>query len=133
MAGFISRYWESIKIKFFRLWDVGEVVHAMKTGECYDQWALAMVICDRDALRRTAFEREHGEVLHPLDLDACIKATETLRQCMQRKPDFFREHIAAMDAGIENEKRQRREEQERRRREAEDDPRFRWWSGLRNS
>jgi hypothetical protein len=47
---------------------------------------------------------------------------------MQGNPDMYRDHIAAMDQGIE--------EEERRRRGLDvevnkDDARFRWWSGLR--
>jgi hypothetical protein len=48
---------------------------------------------------------------------------------MQCKPDVFREYIIAMDKGIEDDERMRREPHL----ELEDGPRFRWWTGMRNS
>jgi hypothetical protein len=101
------------------------VCHDINAGECFDEWARAIVTCDRDSITRTPFERKPGDVVLPFDLDMCIKATAALRRCMQRNPVIFKEHIVAMDEGIAQE--------ERRRREAEADPRFRWWTGMRNS
>ena len=74
MAWIIKGYWESFKIKLARLLDLGNVVNDLEEGGCHDQWALAMLICDRDALRRTVFQREHGEVIVPVDLDARASA-----------------------------------------------------------
>ncbi|KAM0844192.1 hypothetical protein ACQ4PT_057217 [Festuca glaucescens] len=125
MAGIISGWWESIKTNLTRYVDTVQVIHGMQAGECLDEWMRAMVMCDRDSLIRTAFERKPGEVVLPFNQDGCVKATATLRRCMQRSPDVFREHIVAMDEGIKQE--------ERRRQEAEADPRFRWWTGMKNS
>jgi hypothetical protein len=131
MAGTIKRYWESTKNQLARYVDVWRVACDMQAGGCLDLMEKAMVASDRrfqTGASFSIFDRKPAEVV-PADLDECIRATAALRQGMQCKPDIFREYIIAMDKGIEEDERMRREPHL----EVEDGPRFRWWTGMRNS
>jgi hypothetical protein len=138
MAGAIKRYWESTKNQLARYADVWRVACDMEAGGCLDLGGKAMHACDRRFQAKTntdtgnpgfsIIDRKPAEVV-PADLDACVRATEALRQCMQCKPDIFRDYIIAMEKGIEEDERMRREPDV----EVEDGPRFRWWTGMRNS
>jgi hypothetical protein len=117
----IKQMWEVLK-------DEGRIVSDLDTGGCFDEYVMAMLLCGRESFLE-GIDRKPVEFI-PVDLDACVSAMAALRRCMQGNPDMYRDHIAAMDQGIE--------EEERRRRGLDvevdkDDARFRWWSGLRKS
>jgi hypothetical protein len=102
------------------------IVSDLDTGGFFNEYVIAMILCGRESFVE-GIDRKPAEFI-PVDLDACVRATAALRLCMQGNPDVYREHIAAMDQGME--------EEERRRRGLDvevdkDDTRFRWWAGLR--
>jgi hypothetical protein len=136
MAGTIKRYWESTKNQLARYADVWRVARDTQAGGCLDLMNKAQVACDRRFQTKSntdtdagfsILDRKPAEVV-PADFDECVRATAALRQCMQCKPDVFREYIIAMDKGIEDDERMRREPHL----ELEDGTRFRWWTGMRN-
>lgn len=122
MAGSIKRYFESTKNKLAKYADLGRIAYDMGAGGCGPEFNMALEQCDREwHTRSIAIDRKPAELV-PVSVESCVKATAALRQCMQRNPDFFREHIAAMDKSIVEDERRRREPDV----EVEDGPRFRW-------
>ncbi|KAM0930302.1 hypothetical protein ACQ4PT_001044 [Festuca glaucescens] len=132
MAGSIMRnLLESTKIELDRYRDADRVVSDMDAGGCLKKFKAALGQCDRDWYTRSGsgVDRKPAEVV-PVDLDACVKATAALRRCMQaHKPEVFREHIVAMDEGIEEDVKLRLEPGAK----VEEGARWRWWTGMRNS
>jgi hypothetical protein len=120
MASF-KQMWEVLK-------DGARIGSDLDTGGCFNEYVIAMILCGRESFVE-GIDRKPAEFI-PVDLDACVSATAALRRCMQGNPNVYRDHIVAMDQGIE--------EEERRRRGLDmevnkDDARFRWWSGLRKN
>jgi hypothetical protein len=119
MAGIIKGYWESARDHLAAFRDMWRVAYDLKAGGCHQELFDALEAFHTRLVDKTL-----------TDIDACVKATAALRQCMQCRPDIFREQIIAMDKSIEKEERLRREPDAK---VMEDSPRLSWWIGMRNN
>jgi hypothetical protein len=130
MAWSIIRDWKSTKNEQARYEDAERIASDMDAGGCLAKFKTAIKSIDHDWYTRSGIgvDQKPAEVV-PVSVDKCVKATVSLRCCMEcNHPSVFREHV---DEGImEGGERRRGGETDV---EAEDGTRFRWWTGMRKS